>query len=268
MGEFAETLMRMRRDDNPLSTTLRSAWDGHTLRTRTKKDPMIASDAHVSVIGHITEADLRAHLGRSEVFNGFGNRFLWVLARRSKELPFGGSVTISDPPEIVAEVTHAIQWAHERPRNIAFDGRVRSLWPELYGELSHAEGGPFGAITDRAVAQVRRLALIYAAVDRSSRVARPHLDAAVEVWRYCEQSAAYLWADAPASPAESTVLRLLRERRGWMSRSRISKRGFKSELKAYLLTSALSGLCERGLIEERRIKTKGRPRTDYRATGL
>ncbi len=37
MGEFGETLTRIKQDNSPLSTTLRSAWDGNTLRTLTRK---------------------------------------------------------------------------------------------------------------------------------------------------------------------------------------------------------------------------------------
>src|SRR3712207_8305102 len=30
------------------------------------------------------------HLSETEAANGFANRFLWIMVRRSKELPFGG----------------------------------------------------------------------------------------------------------------------------------------------------------------------------------
>ena len=264
MGEFTETLMRMKRDDNPLSTTLRSAWDGNTLRTLTRKAPMTATDAHISVIGHITEADLTDQLSKVNVFNGFGNRFLWVMAKRSKFLAFGGEVHIKDLPEIVAEVQAALYWAQECKRCIDFDGKSKKMWPTLYADLGRGESGRFGAITDRAEAQVRRLALIYAVMDQSPRIRREHLNAALEVWRYCEESAAYLFADAPANPVEGTVLRLLQETDDWISRSEINRRGFKGQVKAYLLTSALNGLRERELIEHQRMPTRGRTRTEYR----
>jgi hypothetical protein len=60
MGEFSETLSRMKREGNALSATLCGAWDGKTLRIRTRKEPLIATDAHISVIGHITVADLES----------------------------------------------------------------------------------------------------------------------------------------------------------------------------------------------------------------
>ncbi len=224
---------------------------------------MTATGAHISVIGHITEADLKAQLDKVQILNGFGNRFLWVMATRSKSLPFGGNFQIDEVSEIVTEVKKALSWAR-RERRIEFDADTRRLWPDVYFDLSQSEPGPFGAITDRAEAQVRRIALIYAVMDRSKHVKPVHLNAALEVWRYCEESAAYLFADAPTSPIDGAITRFLEGNAGWISRSQISKRAFKGEVKAYRLTSAFNGLVERGVIEHRRRPTRGRTRDEYR----
>jgi hypothetical protein len=47
--------------------------------------------------------------------------------------------------------------------------------------------------------QVVRLALIYALLDGEDKLAEPHLQAALEVWRYCEQSVSVISAPAPAT---------------------------------------------------------------------
>ena len=75
---------------NTLSPTLRSAWDSGILRTLAKNSPATATDAHISIIGHITREELRRALAEVEGFNGFANRFLWLAVRRSKLLPDGG----------------------------------------------------------------------------------------------------------------------------------------------------------------------------------
>ena len=51
----------------------------------------------------------------------------------------------------------------------------------LYDELTDDRGGLFGAATSRAEAQVMRIAMIYAILDRSTEITLPHLDAAVQV---------------------------------------------------------------------------------------
>ena len=73
--ELASVLKQTTREINTLSPVLRSAWDGRALALMTRTSPARASAAHVSVIGHITGAELRRHAGAVEIANGFLNRF-------------------------------------------------------------------------------------------------------------------------------------------------------------------------------------------------
>ena len=91
-SEFSQPLKVMKRDGNTLSPILRNLWDRGTVSIRTRNNPLQATDCHVSIIGHITHEELYKSLDNVDVFNGFGNRFLWVLSRRSKSLPLGGDV--------------------------------------------------------------------------------------------------------------------------------------------------------------------------------
>ena len=63
-----------------------------TLRTLAKNNPATATGAHVSITAHITHEELARALDSTEIANGFANRFVWVCARRSKLLPWGGTV--------------------------------------------------------------------------------------------------------------------------------------------------------------------------------
>src|SRR5262249_5987209 len=57
--EFANVLKVMAREGNTLSPVLRSAWDSGNLRILTKNSPARATDAHISIVGHITRQELR-----------------------------------------------------------------------------------------------------------------------------------------------------------------------------------------------------------------
>jgi hypothetical protein len=92
--EFSRPLQAMRREGSTLSAVMRQGWDGHRLMTKTKNNPYTATGAHVSVIGHTTDDELRRLLTEADLFNGFANRFLWIACRSTKLLPFGGI-----PPE-------------------------------------------------------------------------------------------------------------------------------------------------------------------------
>jgi hypothetical protein len=90
--EFAGALGALRREGNILSRVLRDAYDGRTLATLTKNNPMKATGGHVSVIAHVTVDEYRRLVDQNSLSNGFCNRFLHVLVRRSQELPFGSGL--------------------------------------------------------------------------------------------------------------------------------------------------------------------------------
>ncbi|MCA1700704.1 MAG: DUF3987 domain-containing protein, partial [Actinobacteria bacterium] len=88
--EFASVLKNVSREISTLSPTLRSAWDGRPLAILTRTAPARATDAHISLIGHITAAELRHHVNPVELANGLMNRFLLLGCRRVRLLPEGG----------------------------------------------------------------------------------------------------------------------------------------------------------------------------------
>ena len=88
--EFASVLKVAEREGSTLSATIRQAWDSGNLRILNKNSPARATGAHISILGHVTKAELLRYLTSTEAANGFANRFLWVCVRRSKCLPEGG----------------------------------------------------------------------------------------------------------------------------------------------------------------------------------
>ena len=185
-SEFASPLRMTTRDGNTLSPVVRQAWDGLTLQVITKQSPEKASSAHVSIIGHITSAELTRELNRVDAGSGFGNRFLWVCVRRSKVLPEGGQVPQDDFERLAALFTEAVGFARDLGNHeIRRTDDARELWYSRYEELSKGKRGLFGAVTSRAEAQVMRIACLYALLDKSPEVRPEHLRAGLAVWKYC-----------------------------------------------------------------------------------
>ena len=112
-AEFVRVLGVAAREGNTLSAVLRQAWDDGRLRTMTRKDPLRASGAHISIIGHITAEELRRRLGDTEIANGFVNRFLLAAVRRSKRLPEGGTLTPAALGKLAGDVAKALGKARE-----------------------------------------------------------------------------------------------------------------------------------------------------------
>ncbi len=208
-SEFVGALKAMERPANPLSPVLRDAWDLGTLRTLTVK-PRVASDCHISMIGHITKPELRAHLSTTDLANGFANRILWVATRRSKLLPEPVEINSVEWNYLVKKLK-AAEATGRAVQEMLRDDAARKLWREVYPELSQAYPGMFGAIVSRAEAQTTRLSLLYALLDNSRFIRREHLQAGLAGWRYCEDSARYVFGDSLGDPLADRLRSALRE---------------------------------------------------------
>lgn len=219
--EFSSTLRVLRREGNTLSATVRQAWDTGHLRVLTKHAPARATDAHISVMGHITRDELLRHLEDTEAGNGFANRFLWLCVRRSKVLPEGGRLHEADLAPLISRLAEAVAFAADVGEIRRDDGAQR-VWWVVYERLSEGKPGLFGAITARAEAQVMRLACIYALMDCSPVICQEHLLAALALWDYCEASVRYIFGDAQGDPVADTLLGALREAPEGLSRTQIS----------------------------------------------
>src|SRR5262249_27469062 len=129
--EFASALAVMERPGNTLSSHIRRAWDGDKLSTITRNSPLCATGAHISIVGHITIDELRARLTRTEAANGFANRFQFPLVRRSKELPFGGSLDHSVTLKFGEQLREKIASAQTIGR-VEMTEAAREQWAAVY----------------------------------------------------------------------------------------------------------------------------------------
>jgi hypothetical protein len=255
--EFASTLRVMRRESNILSSVIRSAWDSGDLNNLTKNSPMRATDAHISLIAHITQDELRRELSFTDTANGFVNRFLLVCARRSQLLPFGGNVDVN----VLKELGRKLDFAAAFARNVQqmmMSKQARKLWKDTYPILSADVPGLLGAVTSRAEPQVIRLAMIYALLGRSRFIQTCHLSAALAAWRYCEHSARYIFGDALGDPTADAILRELRRNEAGLTRNEIREL-FKRNRSETEISRALGFLLENGWVTCTQEQTGGRP---------
>jgi hypothetical protein len=255
--EFASILRVLGRDGNTLSAILRNAWDNGNLRVLTKNSPAAATGAHVSVVAHITEDELRRYLDSTEAANGFGNRFLWCCVRRSKCLPEGGEIWKVDFTPILHKLRRALDFARHDGR-MEFSAEAKQLWRTVYRELSDGHSGLLGCVTSRAEAQVVRLALVYALTDCAEQIGPAHLVAALALWEYCENSARYVFRDALGDPVADEIYAALKRTPTGLTRTQISNL-FSRNRNAGQIGNALSLLVNQGKIRTETIETEGRP---------
>jgi hypothetical protein len=256
-GEFARCLKVVQRDGNTLSPVIRRAWETSTLKILTKNSPATATDAHISIIGHITKDELVRLLSSTDGNNGFANRFLWVCARRSKYLPEGGNLHTVDFSEMVRKLTEAVAYGGQQ-RLMMRDEQAKLLWAEVYPDLSAGRLGLLGAATSRAEAQVMRLAMIYALLDLSPSIKVEHLRAGLAVWAYAEASAHYAFGGSLGDRVADEILLALKSTPEGMTRTDIRDL-FKGHRNSAQLERALGVLLKHNLARQEVQPTGGRP---------
>jgi hypothetical protein len=128
----------------------------------------------------------------------------------------------------------------------------------IYGELTKERHGMYGACTARAAALTLRLSLIYALLDGAGEIRKEHLIAALEVWRYCDDSAKYIFGDALGDPTADEIMRALRAAPVGLTRTEIAAL-FDRHKSVAELSRALMVLHNHSLARFELQKTKGRP---------
>ena len=255
--EFAQPLKLMSNPRNILSTVLRCAWDHKQLRTMVKNDPNIATGAHIAIIGHITEEELKREIGQCELFNGFANRFLWLYVKRSKVLAEGGLMDDATLKGIAFDLKASLSKALAVGR-MHRDPEASALWKKVYPVLTSDGVGMSGVVTNRAEAQVLRMEMHYALQDGSSLIKKVHLQAALALWQYCFESARYVFGDRLADINAQKILEALKACSGGMTRTEIWEQVFNRNINGTAFELALSTLETLGLSIKRSEGTAGR----------
>jgi hypothetical protein len=247
------------REGNTLSAHIRNAWDRGLLGVATKNSSMRATDAHIGIIGHITPVELEQSITETDAFNGFGNRFLWALAKRSQLLPFGGDLV--PLPTVVDRVRLAVTFAADHVTEIGWSESAKNFWKALYPALSPTHDGVASALLARAEPQIVRIALNFALLDLSPVIDLSHIRAAQAVWKYCRESVQVLFGDdmSIVDPFNRILYDLIESRPGINFRRLDVEMHYPPRMK---LVSGLRQLEEEGLItraRERRGPQGGRP---------
>lgn len=254
--ELSAVLRVMTRHSNTLSTTLRHAWDGRTLQVMRRDSPVRVSDAHIAINAQTTQHDLDRYLGMTDIFNGFANRFLWACVQRSKFLPEGGGLTKTQIRSLALRIKRSVDFARQQ-NELKLSEHALRLWKRTYPTLTRDVTGLVGAATSRAEAQVRRISLIYALMDRSKVVRTKHLKAALAVWRFCEESARVIFGGRSLLAVEDKILVIVKQYPKGCTRTQINE-ALQHHVRSHLITQALQRLKENKYVRSRRRKTGGR----------
>jgi hypothetical protein len=258
-SEFTRLLAIFARDSETLGMVLRQAWEDENLAALSKKNPVRATGAHVSVVAHVTPEDLQANLSLTDIANGLGNRFLWVCTKASKKLDSEARLDWRRLNPHIEQLKLALEFGQ---RDIGLDnipmGRTptaQKFWKEQLTALQKRRPGLLGAILARGPAQVMRLATTYAVLDQQKYIDVIHLEAALELWGYCVRSIDFIFGDRLGDKDADKLLKALEDAgESGLSQSDIQRKVFSnhkdaSELRVLLRRMIRSGLIRRELAE-------------------
>lgn len=208
-SEYSRLLSTMSRQGSTLSPVVRDAWDGQPIGRFLARSRTLVLWHHVALVAMITPSELRQILTTTDQANGFANRHLHVAVRAARWLAFPESVRGAVQPYLpplrtaiaTAQITGELRWS--------MDGAF--AWEAFYNGLRGSrEPGLLGAMLARAEAQVARLALLYALLDRSAEISDEHLAAALAVWEYVVASTVWVYGRSTGNRDADTLLRTLR----------------------------------------------------------
>ena len=262
--EFASVLKASGREISTLSPTLRSAWDGRPLAILTRTAPARATSAHIALIGHITQHELRRHTSTIELANGYLNRILLIACRRQRLLPEGGHHDPLAGTGLARQLAASLQHAQQAGQ-VRLNTDARQLWHDAYRQLAQPQPGIVGQITARAEAHTIRLALLYALADGQRQIGPPHLNAALALHDYTARSAAWALTGATGEPLAEQIHAALQANPAGLTRSQISDT-LKHNQPAGQLDHALNTLQAAGRATVTQIPTGGRPAQLWTAT--
>jgi Protein of unknown function (DUF3987) len=255
--EFATVLKSTGRELSTLSPTLRSAWDGRPLALLTRTAPARATQAHISIIGHITQTELRRHTTTVEIANGFLNRFIFAAVRRVRLLPEGGDPDPLKGTGLARYLSSVLKHAHTAGK-VTLTPAARELWWQLYPQLTQPADGLLGQLTARAEAHVIRLALLYTLLDGQKTIQPEHLHPALALWNYAERSAAWALGQTTGDPLAEQIHTALARSPDGLTRTQIRDL-CQRNLPADRVEQALTALVATGRASQQRTLTGGRP---------
>jgi len=223
--EWAKPMRLLRSENSILSAMLREAFDGKPLAVLNKGENRYGCrEPHVSIVGMITPDELLEVLkGRSEMHNGFLNRFLLVGVKRTRYLPCG-----ADYVRVCRDYADRLREAVERAKAVreplGVAEEAAAFWDGEYRRLEAERPGNYGKATARLSVHALKVAMLYAALECSPSIRLPHLRAALSLIGHADRTALELFGTTTAvalgeEPTHAKLLRLARSRPDGISKT-------------------------------------------------
>jgi len=166
-----------------------------------KNNPATAKLPTLSVLAATQPARLAQVMDHEALTSGFGNRFLIVPGVGKASMPDPPPINRSGAMALYREVIDRMNMLHEangrRPVEIAFDDACRLRWQEYYDRTQEEQRADDGLseMRTRYPTNTRKIAMLHAVLDSSTRVLPRHFDAALAFTEWSWQQIQRLMVD-------------------------------------------------------------------------
>lgn len=197
-AELSQVFNLANMKDSQVDVILRLGWDGSSLQNIVKgksadgiSQSVGCREPHFSISAATNVPELLKKMPQGADSNGFGNRFLYCYMYRTKKCPNGGPEM--DWSKEVVELVDTIGFA-QGVKHVGMSKAANAMWIRLYMDMEdHLPSGLIGLMIARRTAHIKRLAMIFALLDKKDQIDSCHLRAAKKLWDYCEDSARYIF---------------------------------------------------------------------------
>ncbi len=275
-SQFGSVLQTIDGERNSLASVLRMAWDGKTIVPPPPlSDRISAAEPHLVVVGHVTPDQASKYLNTTNKCSGIGDLFLWFSVERGPMLAQTSSPSDATMKPLYEALRNTVGFVHGTPGEqltfpnssspyieVTLSPEAAQCWEKVYPILSTSRPGQIGALLCRAEAYVLRIAALYALLDMRTCVDVPHLEAALALWNYAEESVERLFGNnLSVAECEHRILRAI-EKAGRMTDHEVSAL-FEPDVPRDTLKVAKSNLDRNDLIHCEEVETDEGPRIDW-----
>lgn len=239
------------RGANNMSAVIRKAFDSGSINVHRARSSVVINGAHICIVGHMTEEELRGRLPRVDAINGFMNRFM-MIGVKFTEAKTQKATIIPDATmdEIVNLTVDAIDFTRSyAPLQVGWETGIDDEYDDFRREhIARTKDlrGAYGAAVRRADTHVLRMATLFAALDRQQKIKGKHLESAIGMWTYAQETARYVFSQPDEHADEDMILAALQM---------AGPRGLNSQERRRLVGQNYQRLAdaERALIDQGRI---------------
>ena len=245
MEEFSTMLRKARQESlanlTPMVTALYDTPEEVSLPTR--RSPLRVMHPMLSILGGTTPDWIESSLKEEEIMGGFANRFIFTTGDPKAPVVFPIKPELSPT---IAHIAGALGFWKTSDNVMTWSDDAKEVWKDFYTWwriIRAPMRGVSSVVTSRVPEQIVKIAMVFAALDRSVVIERRHMYNAVQLGKSTFDTTLDIFGHWPMSEAgklESRILEML-ENDSPLSRSELHRR-LSGRVRADVLNGILKGL--------------------------